>query len=156
MAYHEELIEHALFLLTVNPGQPKQADLRRAVSAAYYALFHLLTTEAAENWRHEHQRHRFARLFNHGRIKQAASNLSLPKTQDAIRAYIGVHLKTVAESFVMLQQQRHTADYDNGRAWSRTQAHDAILLAQDSITSWMIIRDEDVAQEFLLDLMGSR
>jgi hypothetical protein len=47
MPYHEDLIEHALFLATLNPGQPKQADLRRAVSAAYYALFHLLTTEAA-------------------------------------------------------------------------------------------------------------
>jgi uncharacterized protein (UPF0332 family) len=156
MPYHEDLIEHALFLATLNPGQPKQADLRRAVSAAYYALFHLLTAEAAENWKHQHQRHRFARLFNHGRIKQVASNLSLPKTQDAVQANIGANLKTVAESFVMLQQQRHTADYDNGRAWSPTQAHDAILLAQDSIKSWMIIRDEDVAQEFLLDLIVSR
>jgi hypothetical protein len=24
--------------------------------------------EAAENWKHEHQRHRFARLFEHGRM----------------------------------------------------------------------------------------
>lgn len=32
------------------PTEPKQVDLRRAVSAAYYVLFHLLTTEAALNW----------------------------------------------------------------------------------------------------------
>jgi hypothetical protein len=42
MAYHDDLIEHAVFLSELNlPDDPKQVDLRRAVSAAYYALFHL-------------------------------------------------------------------------------------------------------------------
>ena len=35
----EELLEQAKFLLTVPPNQ---ANLRSAVSAAYYGLFHLL------------------------------------------------------------------------------------------------------------------
>ena len=30
------------------PGQPRNTDLRRAVSAAYYALFHHLTMEGEE------------------------------------------------------------------------------------------------------------
>ena len=48
MAYHDDLIQHAIFLSELNlPDEPKQVDLRRAVSAAYYGLFHLLTTEAA-------------------------------------------------------------------------------------------------------------
>jgi hypothetical protein len=52
VAYHDDLIEHAIFLSDVNsPGDPKQVHLRRAISAAYYALFHLLTTEAAQNWK---------------------------------------------------------------------------------------------------------
>jgi uncharacterized protein (UPF0332 family) len=56
MAYADELIEHAFALAERNlPNEPNQADLRRAVSAAYYALFHLLTIEAAENWKHEYQ-----------------------------------------------------------------------------------------------------
>ena len=60
MAYHDDLIEHAILLSQYNlPNDPKQADLRRAVSATYYALFHLLTTEAAQNWKHQSQRIRF-------------------------------------------------------------------------------------------------
>jgi len=52
MAYHDDLMEHAIFLSQLNlSGKPRQVDLRRAVSAAYYALFHLLTTEAAQNWK---------------------------------------------------------------------------------------------------------
>ncbi len=50
MAYHDDLIEHAIFLSGLNlpdvpnlPDDPKQVDLRRAVSATYYALFHLLS-----------------------------------------------------------------------------------------------------------------
>jgi hypothetical protein len=44
MAYTDELIEHAIALAEPNlPNVPNQADLRRAVSAAYDALFHLLT-----------------------------------------------------------------------------------------------------------------
>ena len=57
MAYHDDLIEHAIFLSQLNlPQEPKQVDLRRAVSAAYYGLFHLLTTEAAENWKRASQK----------------------------------------------------------------------------------------------------
>ena len=56
MAYHDDLIQHAVFLSELNlPHEPKQVDLRRAVSAAYYGLFHLLTMEAAQNWKHQSQ-----------------------------------------------------------------------------------------------------
>jgi hypothetical protein len=64
MAYYDDLIQHATFLSNI-PGAPKQVDLRRAVSAAYDSLFHLLTTEAAQNWKHPNQQDRFARLFEH-------------------------------------------------------------------------------------------
>ena len=54
MAYHHDLIQHAIFLSDLNmPNEPKQVDLRRAASAAYYGVFHLLTTEAAQNWKRE-------------------------------------------------------------------------------------------------------
>lgn len=45
-----ELIETARRLAGANPGQPRstQADLRRTVSTAYYALFHCLAGAAAD------------------------------------------------------------------------------------------------------------
>jgi|ERR1700691_1592199 uncharacterized protein (UPF0332 family) len=158
MAYHEDLIQHAIFLSELNtPREPKQVDLRRAVSAAYYGLFHLLTTEAAQNWKHEHQRDRFARMFDHGRMKASSSRISSrPLPVDPVEIPIATDLKFVADSFVKLQQARHTADYDNSKVWSRTQVWDVIVEAEDAMTAWSNIREKQMAQDYLLDLMGTR
>ena len=158
MAYHDDLIKHAIFLSQLNlPDDPKQVDLRRAVSAAYYALFHLLTTEAAQNWKHQSQRNRFARMFDHGRMKACCSKVSSrPLPTDPAEIPIAKDLKLVADSFVTLQQARHTADYDNTKVWSRTQVWETIVQAEEAMTSWMAIRENEMAQDYLFDLMGTR
>jgi len=101
MAYHDDLIQHAIFLSELNlPHEPKPVDLRRAVSAAYYALFHLLTTEAARNWKHQSQRNRFARMFDHGRMKTCSSRISSrPLPVDPAEIPIATDLKLVALRF---------------------------------------------------------
>src|ERR1700694_6031602 len=158
MAYHDDLIEHAIFLSQLNlPDDPKQVDLRRAVSAAYYALFHLLTTEAAQIWKHQSHRNRFARMFDHGRMKTCSSKVSSrPLPTDSSEIPIATDLTLVAGSFVTLQQARHTADYDNSKVWSRTQVYETIAQAQDAMTAWMDIREKEIAQDYLFDLMGTR
>jgi hypothetical protein len=158
MAYHDDLIQHAIFLSELNlPHEPKQVDLRRAVSAAYYGVFHMLTTEAAQNWKHPTQRDRFARLFDHGRMKTCSSRVSsraLPVDPSEVPA--ATELRFVADSFVKLQHARHAADYDNSKVWSRTQVWEVIAEAQDAIAAWSNIREQEIAQGYLLDLMGSR
>lgn len=47
MTFHEELLGLAGELIHRN--EPSQAHLRRAVSTAYYAFFHLLISEATLN-----------------------------------------------------------------------------------------------------------
>lgn len=42
MAYADDLLELARHLANLDAGSARQASLRRAVSTAYYALFHLL------------------------------------------------------------------------------------------------------------------
>ena len=42
MRLPEGLLEQAQHLVKREPKRPKQASLRRAISTAYYALFHLL------------------------------------------------------------------------------------------------------------------
>jgi hypothetical protein len=76
----DAFFDHAVALADrlIDPRQlskTEQIDFRRAVSAAYYAVFHLLTMAAAEHWAVEKERHRFARLFDHGKIKTASGNL---------------------------------------------------------------------------------
>ena len=41
-----DLLAQARLLATKESSRPKQASLRHAISAAYYALFHLLVTDA--------------------------------------------------------------------------------------------------------------
>jgi uncharacterized protein (UPF0332 family) len=158
MAYHDDLIEQAIFLSRLNlPQEPKQVDLRRAVSAAYYGLFHLLTTEAAQNWKRASQRDRFARLFDHSRMKTCSSKFaSRPLPVNPAEVPVAEDMKRVADTFVKLQQARHTADYDNSKVWSRTQVYEMIALAEDAKAAWARIREEELAQEYLLDLMGGR
>jgi hypothetical protein len=47
MPLAHDLLEQARFLVGRERRKPKQASLRRAVSTAYYAAFHLLGTDAA-------------------------------------------------------------------------------------------------------------
>lgn len=159
----DAFFDHAVAL--VNPRQPsktEQIDFRRAVSAAYYAVFHLLTITAAEHWAVEKERHRFARLFDHGKIKTASGNLpgrikerlgASPSEQDSKAAGA---LEFVAREFVALQQLRHRADYDNSKVWSYTEVENAITRAHDLYLTWNTVRNASMAQSYLLDMMGGR
>jgi hypothetical protein len=155
MAFADDLLEQAEFLANREPVQPKQASLRRAVSTAYYALFHLLIDEAVGNWGIARQRSVLARTFDHAKMKNVCeahvTNFykagSLPAT---------VPLKNVAQTFGTLQQQRHIADYDNGFVWKRTDAVAQIDLAIAAFVDWRGIRGSDEAQDYLLALFLPR
>ena len=95
----------------------------------------LLTMTPAEHWAIAANRNRFARLFEHNKVKSASVNLpnrlkerlgASPSPQDRKTADV---LIFIADEFVALQQERHTADYDNSKVWSYTEVEDAILRA---------------------------
>ena len=65
----EELLEQAKLLLTLPPNQ---ANLRRAVSTAYYAVFHLLVRATALKWNEPLHQARIARMFEHERMKRVS------------------------------------------------------------------------------------
>jgi hypothetical protein len=56
----------------------------------------------------------------------------------------------------MAQQARHTADYDNSKVWSRAQVWEMIDQAERAMSAWMRIREKEIAQDYLFDLMGTR
>ena len=96
-------------------------------------------------------------MFDHGKMKNVSSRISNQKAPtDPVLVPIFDNLRVVADNFVTLQQQRHSADYDNSKVWSRTQVFEEILQAQDAMDAWVIIRDEEMAQDFLLNLIGSK
>lgn len=155
MAFADDLLDQAYHLANLESGEPKQASLRRAVSTAYYALFHLLIDEAVSNWGVARQRSILARTFSHGKMNAIC--------EDHVKAFyssgqppMGVQLKNVVLCFVLLQEKRHTADYDNAFSWSRTNAIAAIDMVSAAFSDWQSVRTQDNAQDYLLQLFLPR
>jgi uncharacterized protein (UPF0332 family) len=148
-ALAEDLLEQARHLARREKRRPKQASLRRAVSTAYYSLFHLLIAEAVANWKRSDQRAALARAFDHSRMKSASKEAAGAQFSGQNTTYVD-HLKTVAKAFIQLQQSRNAADYDNSQKWSRTQVLQQINLATEAFTRWRAIRTERIAQDYLL------
>ena len=155
MAYHHDLLQQARRLAHQESKRPKQASLRRAVSTAYYALFHYLVAEAVANWRQVELRAAFSRGFEHNMMKAASNRVQdrnqFPFTGESPE--VVATLKAVAKTFVHLQDKRHIADYDNATIWTRTQAVDLLNAADRAIHGWASIRHEQIAQSYLLSMI---
>ena len=89
------------------PRQPTQAELRRAVSTAYYAVFHclagvaanvLIGTSRSPAW------HQVYRALEHGRARNACLH------KQAMKRF-PPEIQDFADVFVDLQKARHQADY---------------------------------------------
>jgi hypothetical protein len=160
MALPEDLLEQAQHLAQREPKRPKQASLRRAVSTAYYALFHLLITETVRNWKRARERNTLARMFDHGPMRKACD-----KTCSGLNAYFNTnpppgqqlmtarHLHLVADTFLRMQQDRHSADYDSSKKWSRTDVIAKVDSVAFAFQTWKIIRKDASAQDFLVTLL---
>ncbi len=53
-------------------AESRASCMRRAVSIAYYAVFHLLVEDFVGNWPFPNQRGRLARMFDHRKMRDAA------------------------------------------------------------------------------------
>ena len=155
MPFAEDLLEQAKHLANRETKRPRQASLRRAVSTAYYTLFHLLTNSAVKNWKNAAQRAALARAFDHRKMKDACGKTAGAAYPNAVPATV-THLRTVATAFPQLQQHRHSADYDNSKKWSRTEVLSHIDTATAAFDSWKIISKDPLAQDFLLHLLVQR
>lgn len=155
MAFHDDLLQQAFQLVHNEPTDPNQASLRRAVSPAYYALFHLLINEAVANWSRENLRQALGRAFDHGLMKNASNRIlnsrQFPFTgEDPL---VVNKIRTVAETFARLQEKRHTADYNGTVFWSRIDALEEVNRAKQAFADWHAIRNEQIAQAYLVSLL---
>ncbi len=143
-----------------SPGR-KQAYLRRGVSTAYYALFHLLSYEAASLARGPHTL-ALKRGFQHGQMLEASGAMytgnlkpANPPGLDPVQVKnVGLvqvprEVGNVAWYFVALQGMRHQADYNSLQPTTSGQAADAIDYMQNAFTYWRAIRKHEVARLYL-------
>jgi len=159
MAFADELLDLARRIAALDGENPQQASLRRAISTAYYALFHLVIGEATANWSQSELRPLLGRVFEHGKMKQACSRVSgvqseIPPFEKRLTPED--HLRAVAKTFIQAQEQRENADYDVALQWSRQDVEAQIESVADAFRSWIAIRDQPDAQEFLVLLLGPK
>ena len=102
-----DLIATARSLTEANQRRPSQANLRRTVSTAYYAVFHCLAGAAADlliGRRRSPAWHQVYRALEHGSAKSACRN------KQAMQGF-PPEIQDFADTFAALQDARHQADY---------------------------------------------
>jgi len=155
MAFAQDLLKQAFHLPNKESKNPTQASLRRSVSTAYYALFHLLIQEASANWSRADTRDYLARAFEHRTMKQACTWAENATYDPAISPQVVAKLRSVARAFRELQLQRHLADYSNATRWDRLKASAKVNQANTAFNDWKSIRNEFVAQKYLVSLLSN-
>ena len=125
------MIVTARKLARSSPRRPRQAELKRAISTAYYALFQAMAKDTADMlvgvgpsrpdkaWTHIY------RSLQHGEAKTACAvvrNLAFP-----------ANIVACAATFVKLQEERHDADYNPEHRVLRADAVAAIDRAEKAI-----------------------
>jgi hypothetical protein len=153
MAYHDDLLSQAMHLVHTAPST--QVSLRRAVSSAYYAVFHLLIAEATSNWNNVKLRAALGRAYDHGIMRTASNRLSnardFPFTgEDPL---VVASLRFVALTFTQLQEDRHFADYNLTEDLDPTDALNQVKSAEKIFHTWPSIRSDQIAQEYLVSLV---
>lgn len=133
-----DLIATAGALLKAGNGKPTQANLRRAHSSAYYALFHCLARDCADTllggtgaaksrgaWRQTY------RALEHKKSKDACRN----------RAWVAKFPQPIADfanAFVSMQEKRHLADYDPTIRLTKSEVTTDIALSEQAIKDFKI------------------
>ena len=127
-----DLITTARGLSGLDRRRPTQANLRRAVSTAYYAVFHLLTRTAADlliGKTHNSAWHLAYRALEHGNAKNACRN------KRAMEIF-PPEIREFAETFVVLQGARHQADYSYEKNYDRQDTLAVIDTAEGAIAQF--------------------
>jgi hypothetical protein len=163
MSLAVDLLAQAKHLAGLDPTRPKQANLRRAVSAAYYALFHLLVAECAQKISPRTPASlvsRIARSFVHTEMKEVCLQIARrdpgPVLRELIPGGFSPELRRVATAFVARQLARHQADYDLSAAFTRLETGESVDQARSAFQDWALIRDADEANVFLAALAFGR
>lgn len=161
MSLSNNLFWHSVELLDVRDKQlhDEQHDicLRRAVSAAYYAIFHHLSQAAVEQLG-PHTSLKFAnsihRHISHSNLKKACQTLTNSASKQTFVELLGApvsdDMQTVALNVIKLQEARHLADYDPDYQLSWMQAKEHVKLAGIAMLAWNKFCPSAESRTFLL------
>lgn len=153
-------------------GRPPQVGLRRAVSAAYYAVFHALTERlAGASLAHlaPGDLSVLRRQIDHAaldRALRAASGRGAPTLHDPRAKQLG-HLaratlarnatvRDLAKRFSTLRKEREAADYDHVKMFNRGEVLELVRSAELALRAVGSLTDEEARTLFALALLVQR
>lgn len=151
-----QLLAAARLLLEAARDGRDSAYARRAMSTAYYAMFHCLARMCADHLAVDRgvplrpgTRQTVYRALQHGRTKRRCTNRGMISTYPkALRAF--------ARGFVELQRKRHLADYDPTAVIEASEAGDDIDHAERLIRGLQSVQDADLRDFALRVLLAER
>ena len=111
----------------IHAPDAEETDYRRAVSDAFYALYHALTLAATPSMTASDdplEPYRRVRRIRHRHVRAAA--------EEAV-AGADEQVRLVATTMLALYQWRETADYHHIARFTWRRAQDAIALAEDAV-----------------------
>ena len=141
----DHLLEQAEYLLQARNslGRVRQADRRRAISAAYYAVFHFALTAVADEFigKAERNEPRYAlvyRSIDHKALEgvcDAVGKERLPKNYEkyAPKDGVGPNIREFAILTAQLKAERLSADYDPSHWVNMIDAMTAISMARSAM-----------------------
>ena len=132
----ESFIKTARELIPTGQGKPRSTNLRRAVSTAYYAMFHCLAGSCADTLIGGLHAGRGSgawiltyRALNHRSAKARCQNeQNLRQFSEPIREF--------AETFARMQEQRHHADYAPDAGFRKSEVIQRINEAENAIRNF--------------------
>lgn len=164
-----DLFDQAEHLATLDAKRPKQVNLRRAVSATYYAVFHFLIEQACSaqigvSTRPAAFRNVIARGFEHGTMKSACKAFANNLPQDVLdqlrtggaNYQVPSAIRKLAATFVQLQDERHGADYDLSRSFFRSDVITVLDDARQAVNDFLALRPSADRSFFLSCLWAWR
>lgn len=163
MPLADELLDHASRLIAA----PAVADIdcRRAVSASYYAVFHLLSDAVGIQVSPPTppgMSGRIQRLLGHRPMRDAMAPFSDSNKWNTFSIGLGIpcvfspDLAVISQAYAELQDARHLADYDvidaNGSV-DLSWASDCLDKAKLAFDAWSRVKSTDEARLFLATLI---
>ena len=149
----EHLLQQAVRLIeSPQPGPARQTDIRRAISASYYGIFHMILIAAADSLvgRVHRRTARYGRVYRsieHKDLKTICDIAKRPALPAGYQAHVPIGgfvpaIKSFADTTLWLQNIRHTADYDPGPRFRAADASTAIASARSAQKDWRMAPDE--------------
>jgi hypothetical protein len=161
MSLADELLDTAKYLLRRNKNKPTQAEIRRSISTAYYALFHRLIEHGTGHLVTEiAQQQALARTYSHTSMREICDLVTRQPLPPILVPLFGSsvpdELREVAATFADLQDWRHDADYNLSLTYIRAEGRGRVVDVEKAFDVWKLIPPAIANPFLILLLIGKR